>query len=150
VVASGLVASHAPRATGPAKVAHRSAQHHAARRGPQRSLPRRGMNARGRALANVLRPSQIAPTYSHQTKRLPKSACLILSGTIVALAAASFRLSSPVDVRGARCLAGRLLCLADTAAQSAQPAAIGPTGRGGCGAICWRTARHADCTGSSD
>jgi transposase len=66
-------------------------------------------------------------------------------------------------VGGARCLAGWLLCLADTAAECAKEMrrgcrrrcgqaslrAIEPMARGVCGATCWRKGCHADCIGSS-
>ena len=73
-------------------------------------------------------------------------------------------LAGGMVVRGARCLAGWVLCLADTHravgaagamkssarrfAQASSPA-TGPMAPGGCGTTCWRRVCRADCIGSS-
>jgi hypothetical protein len=72
-------------------------------------------------------------------------------------------LAGGVVMRGARWLAGRLLCLADTTTQSAHRsdeelgakvrasfvASERTYGEGGCGAICWQKGCHVDCIGLS-
>jgi len=73
-------------------------------------------------------------------------------------------LAGGLVVRGARCLARRVLCLADATTQSAQAAAMkslaqrsapaslratGPTAPGGCGKTCWPKGCRAVCIGLS-